>query len=114
MSADVVVVDPRLVRSLQARVAEMLTIEHQRRERRGDLRLTGEDEHQLALALIDQVVADELEQSVRNGADLPADRGYDQRLAASVHAAMFGAGELQELLDDQAVENININGCDEV
>jgi Flp pilus assembly CpaF family ATPase len=27
---------------------------------------------------------------------------------------MFGAGELQELLDDQAVENININGCDEV
>ncbi|HVV76559.1 MAG TPA: ATPase, T2SS/T4P/T4SS family [Mycobacteriales bacterium] len=114
MSADGVVVDPRLVRSLQARVAEMLTIEHQRRERRGDPRLTGEDEHQLALALIDQVVADELEQSVRNGADLPADRGYDQRLAASVHAAMFGAGELQELLDDQAVENININGCDEV
>jgi pilus assembly protein CpaF len=105
---------PALVRLLQAHVAELLTTEHQQRERRGELRLTGEDEHQLALALIDRSIADHLEQAVRDGGDLPADRGYDQRLAASVHAAMFGAGELQELLDDQAVENININGCDEV
>jgi pilus assembly protein CpaF len=103
-----------MVRLLQARVAEMLTAEHQQRERRGDSRLGVEDEHQLARALIDRTIADHLEQTVRDGGELPADRGYDARLAASVHAAMFGAGELQELLDDQSVENININGCDEV
>jgi Flp pilus assembly CpaF family ATPase len=113
-AGSVAVVDPQVVRSLQAQVAEMLTVEHQRREQRGEPRLTGEDEHQFALALIDRVIAEHLEQTVRDGGDLPTDRGYDQRLAASVHAAMFGAGELQELLDDQAVENININGCDEV
>jgi Flp pilus assembly CpaF family ATPase len=106
--------EPGMVRLLQARVAEMLTVEHQQRERRGDSRLGAEDEHQLALALIDRTIADHLEQTVRDGGELPADRGYDQRLAAAVHAAMFGAGELQELLDDQSVENININGCDEV
>jgi Flp pilus assembly CpaF family ATPase len=109
-----VAVDPAVVRVLQARVAEMLTVEHQHRERRGEPRLAGEDEHQLALALIDRVITEHVEQTVHDGGELPVDRGYDQRLAASVHAAMFGAGELQELLDDQAVENININGCDEV
>jgi Flp pilus assembly CpaF family ATPase len=107
-------VDPTIVRRLQARVAEALTIEQQRRERAREPRLSAEDEHQLALAVIDRVVAADLEQTVRDGGELPADRRYEQRLAAAVHAAMFGAGELQELLDDEAVENININGCDEV
>ena len=27
---------------------------------------------------------------------------------------MYGAGALQELLDDPDIENIDINGCDEV
>jgi pilus assembly protein CpaF len=105
---------PSLVRSLQGQVAALLTVEQQSRERSGEARLSGEDEHQLSLALIDRTIADHLEQTVRGGATLPADRAYDERLAAAVHAAMFGAGELQELLDDPAVENININGCDEV
>ena len=32
----------------------------------------------------------------------------------AVDAAIFEAGELQELLDDVDVENVDINGCDEV
>jgi Flp pilus assembly CpaF family ATPase len=107
-------VDPAVVRRLQAQVAEGLTVDQQRRERAGEPNLAGEDEHQMALAVIDRVVAADLERTVRDGGELPADRRYEQRLAAAVHAAMFGAGELQELLDDDAVENVNINGCDEV
>ena len=108
------VVAPATVRALQARVAERLTAETQRRELHGEPRLTGEDEYQLALSLINRVVVDHLEEQLRAGADVPTDRRVDERLAAAVHAAMFGAGELQELLDDPDVENININGCDEV
>ena len=54
------------------------------------------------------------EQVLRSGAELPADTGYDLRLIMAVDAAMYAAGELQELLDDDQVENIDINSCDEV
>lgn len=107
-------VTPSLIRALQGRVADAITREAQRRESAGPGGLSVEDEHQLALAVIDRVVADHVEGLLADGGELPADRGYDDRLSAAVHAAMFGAGELQELLDDRAVENININGCDEV
>jgi pilus assembly protein CpaF len=113
MTAELLLPDRSLVRRLHARVAEALTVEQQRREQRGE-RLAAEDEHQFALASIDQVVGEHLEQALRDGGELPGDRRYDERLAAAIHAAMYGAGELQELLDDDAVENININGCDEV
>ena len=33
-------------------------------------------------------------------------------VAAAVHAALFGVGRLQPLLEDPDVENIDINGCD--
>jgi pilus assembly protein CpaF len=114
MTAPLASVEPRLIRTLQGRVAAAITVESQRRETRGEPPLQSEDEHQFALALIDRVVGEHLEHELRAGGELPADRGYDDRLATAVHAAMFGAGELQELLDDAAVENININGCDEV
>jgi pilus assembly protein CpaF len=114
MIADTVRPEQSLVRRLHARVAEALTVEQQRREQRGERQLTAEDEHQFALAVIDRVVGEHLEQALHDGGDLPGDRHYDDQLAAAIHAAMFGAGELQELLDDDAVENININGCDEV
>ena len=48
------------------------------------------------------------------GGELPADAGYDMRLIQAIDSAMYKAGELQELLDDPDVENIDINGCDEV
>src|SRR5919201_6930205 len=35
-------------------------------------------------------------------------------MAAAVHAALYGVGRLQPLLDDPMVENIDINGCDRV
>jgi pilus assembly protein CpaF len=106
--------DHQLVLSLQRQVAARINQEAQRRETRGERVLSGDDEHQLALSLIDDAVTAHVQQRLVDAAHAPLDRGYDDRLAAAVYAAMFGAGELQELLDDPAVENININGCDEV
>src|SRR5229473_2187016 len=44
------------------------------------------------------------------------DRLAEQRRldAAAIHAALFGVGRLQPLLEDQQIENIDINGCDRV
>jgi Flp pilus assembly CpaF family ATPase len=38
----------------------------------------------------------------------------EQELADGIHAALFGVGRLQPLLDDPMVENVDINGCDRV
>jgi len=40
--------------------------------------------------------------------------GEEQGLAQTVLDALFGMGRLQALVDDPAIENIDINGCDRV
>lgn len=106
--------DPRLIRQLQARVAEDLNRESQRREAAGEPELSRADEQQLAVQLIDQAVTEYMQWQLREGGDVPTDRDFDERLSAGVYASMFGAGELHELLEDVDVENIDINGCDEM
>ena len=106
--------DYRVIQRLQATVAQRLSADAQRRESTGDRPLSRGDEQQLAMALIPDVVADHMRQELLAGGDIDPDRSFDERLETAIYAAMFGAGELQELLDDESVENININGCDEV
>lgn len=106
--------DHRLVQQLQTAVARELNRESQRREAQGEPELSRADEQQLAITLIEQLVSEHLQRELQAGSDVPVDRRLDERLAGAVYAAMFGAGELQELLDDERVENIDINGCDEV
>ena len=106
--------DHSLVQQLQARVAQELNRESQRREAHGEPELSRADEQQFAMTLIDQVVTDHLQREMQAGGDVPLDRSLDERLSGAVYAAMFGAGELQDLLDDFDVENIDINGCDEM
>ena len=106
--------DHRLIRQLQARVAEGLNRESQRREAVGEPELSRADEQQLSMTLIDQAVTDYMQQQLREGGDVPMDRTLDERLSTSVYASMYGAGELQSMLDDPDVENIDINGCDEM
>jgi type IV secretory pathway ATPase VirB11/archaellum biosynthesis ATPase len=45
---------------------------------------------------------------------VPAGADEEARVALAIHAALFGVGRLQPLLDDPEVENIDINGCDRV
>ncbi len=107
------VLDYRLVRLLQARVADRMTQVKQVRERHGEPALSGQDERQLALSLAGEVVARHMQDQIAAGQELP-DGSYDRRLVEAIDAAMFGAGQLQLLLDDPDVENIDINGADEV
>lgn len=107
-------IDHSLVQQLQGRVAQDLNRESQRREAHGEPELSRGDEQQLAMTLIDQAVTGHLQRELQAGGDIPLDRSLDERLSGAVYAAMFGAGELQDLLDDSDVENVDINGCDEM
>src|SRR6266581_4685101 len=44
----------------------------------------------------------------------PMNAQEEEDLAEAIHAALFGVGRLQPLLEDQNIENIDINGCDRV
>ena len=106
--------EPRVIRQLQAQVAAELSRETQRREGLGEPELTRADEQQYAITLIQQAVGEHMQRRLRDAEDVPVDRTLDERLTAAVYSAMYAAGELQALLDDADVENVDINGCDEM
>ena len=111
---DTLVVDRQLVRILQGRVADEMTRAKQLREARGERELSESDERQLAFSLITAAVQRHLASLLAAGEELPADAGYDLRLIEAVDDAMYEAAEFQDLITDQTVENVDINGCDEV
>ena len=75
--------------------------------------MSGEDERQFARALIAQVLEDHARNEITAGR-APPNAQEEEDLAAAIHAALFGVGRLQPLLDDPHIENIDINGCDRV
>lgn len=106
-------VDQRLVRQLREQVAEILA-----RQRREDAAnnlppMSAEDERQFARSVVSRVMDSYAREEVRHGRTPPTAEEEGQ-LADGVHAALFGVGRLQPLLDDPTVENIDINGCDNV
>ncbi len=107
-------VDYELVRLLREQVADEMTRAKQHREIRGLPELSLPDEYQLAMSVITTAVQRHLGGILAAGGELPTDAGYDLRLIQAIDSAMYKAGELQEHLDDPDVENIDINGCDEV
>jgi pilus assembly protein CpaF len=64
---------------------------------------------QLALTRLRDVAAER----VASG-QAPIGPAQEQRLAQDVLDALFGLGRLQALVDDTAIENIDVNGCDRV
>ena len=112
-SADSVMADPIVVRRLQGEVAQRLSRVARERRDSGRLPLAGEDERQRAHAVISDVVAGEVSRLLRAGEQPPSSRA-EVALAEAVFAGLFGAGRLQILLDDPSIENVDINGCDEV
>jgi len=106
--------DHQLVRGLQEQVADLLTDERSGRKHAGLAELSRADEEQRALSFIGQMVRRHVQKELAAGQVLP-DPDHDQRLADAVFSAMYQAGPgLQELLEDDLVEDIDINGCDEV
>lgn len=105
--------DQRLVRQLREEVAEVLSRQRREDAANGVAPMTAEDERQYARAVVIRVLDSYARDEVRAGRTPPTQE-EELQLAEGVHAALFGVGRLQPLLDDPEVENIDINGCDRV
>jgi Flp pilus assembly CpaF family ATPase len=105
--------DKHLVRQMQATVGERLQREQQRRKTSGALILLGESERQFTRTLIGSEIQLHAERLLSAGST-PINSEQERELATAVYARLYGAGNLQYLLDDERVENIDVNGCDEV
>ncbi len=105
--------DHVLVKRLRQEVGDRLA--HQRRldTASGLPPMSTEDERQFARALISQVLEEHARSEIGYGRRPPTP-DEEEEYAAGIHAALFGVGRLQPLLEDQDIENIDINGCDRV
>ena len=102
-------VDQLLVRRLQVELATLRESEIERRRRAGAPRLSGEDAVQHGKALVQRVVTAH-DTSAAEGGRPALSWEERQDLVEALEARLFGAGSLQQLLEDDSVENIDING----
>lgn len=105
--------DQQLVRTLREQVAEILARQRREDATNGLPAMSSEDERQFARAVVSRVLDGYAREEVTAGRRPPSHE-EETALAEGVHAALFGVGRLQPLLDDPMVENIDINGFDNV
>lgn len=100
--------DHELVRDVRREVAEQLAARLQVEP------LTDpQARRELGRSLLAEVLASRAVQRVHAGQP-PWGVEEEFRLAEAVMAALFGLGRLQPLIDDPGIENIEVNGCDDV
>lgn len=102
-------IDFVLLKQLQAELGRLRQQDVEQRRAAGVPALVGEDAHQHGKALVQHVVTDHEAQLAESGAETPSWETR-QDLVEALEARLFGAGNLQLLLDDESVENIDING----
>lgn len=105
--------DQALVRRMREEVADVLA-----RQRRDDAAagvppMSSEDERQFARAVIARVLDSYAREEMAAGRTPPTPQD-EEEISSGIHAALYGVGRLQPLLDDPDVENIDINGYDHV
>jgi pilus assembly protein CpaF len=105
--------DHALVKRLRGEVGDRLGEQRRMDAAGGVPPMSGEDERQFARALIAQAMENHARAEITAGRP-PLTAQQEEDLAEAVHAALFGVGRLQPLLEDHQVENIDINGCDRV
>lgn len=106
-------VDYGVIRQLQGRVADLQLADRRQLQFAGQPGRSIDDERQQAQSLIRQVVSQHMQEMLAARVPVPDDPAFETRLRSAIFSAIYGAGELQELLDNEAVENIDINGCDQ-
>ena len=106
-------IDMDLVKVLHEQVGDRLHTEQGRRRREDGTALRGEAERQYARSVISEVQRQHAEDRLNRGLT-PLPDSVEDEMQDAIFARMFGAGRLQRLLDDDSIENIDINGCDEV
>ena len=105
--------DQQLLRRLREEVADRLSTQRREDIASGLPPMSSEDERQFARAVIARVLEAHARAEIAAGRT-PPDSSEEAELADGIHAALYGVGRLQPLLDDPEVENIDINGCDHV
>ena len=105
--------DHSAVKRLRGDVGDRLAEQRRLDAAAGIPPMSGEDERQFARALISQVLEEYARGEITAGR-APLNAQDEEELAEAIHAALFGVGRLQPLLEDQQIENIDINGCDRV
>jgi pilus assembly protein CpaF len=105
--------DHALVKRFRQEVGDRLASQRRDDATVGLPPMSPEDERQFARAVIAQVLEEYARQEIAAGR-APLEAEEEEAVAAGVHAALFGVGRLQPLLDDPEIENIDINGCDNV
>ena len=105
--------DHGLVKRLRQETGDRIAEQRRLDQLSGLAPMTGEDERQYARAVIAQVLEEHARGEVTAGRT-PPNAEDDEALASGIHAALFGVGRLQPLLDDPEIENIDVNGCDRV
>src|SRR3954466_10035413 len=105
--------DHALVKRLRQEGGDRLARQRRLDAASGLAPMSGEDERQFARALIGQVL-EEFARVELTAGRRPPNAEEEEALAAGVHAALFGVGRLQPLLEDPEIENIDVNGCDRV
>src|SRR3954466_2966806 len=105
--------DHALVKRLRQEGGDRLAQQRRLDAANGLPQMSGEDERQFARALIGQVLEEFARGEITSGRR-PPNAEEEEALAAGVHAALFGVGRLQPLLEDPEIENIDVNGCDRV
>ena len=106
-------VDQTVVRRLREEVADFLARQRREDAAAGMPPMSGEDERQFARAVIGRVLDGFAREELAAGRTPPTPH-EEEEISSGIHAALFGVGRLQPLLDDPEVENIDINGCEEV
>ncbi|WP_432001885.1 CpaF family protein [Streptomyces sioyaensis] len=107
------VIDHQLIKRFRQEAGDRIAEQRRIDQASGLAPMTGEDERQYARSVIAQILEDHARTEINLG-HTPPDAETEEAYAAGVHAALFGVGRLQPLLDDPDVENIDINGCDRV
>jgi Flp pilus assembly CpaF family ATPase len=105
--------DHALVKRLRQEVGDRIAEQRRIDQLSGLSAMTQADERQYARAVIGQVLAEHAHSEMTAGRRPPTAE-EEEALASGVHAALFGVGRLQPLLDDPDIENIDVNGCDRV
>lgn len=100
--------DHQFVRDVQREVAEQLAASLQ-----GEPLPDPQARRELGRSLLAGVLSSHAVERVHAG-ERPWTIEEEFRLAEAVMAALFGLGRIQPLIDDPSVENIEINGCDDV
>ncbi|MFD9813786.1 CpaF family protein [Streptomyces sp. NPDC059080] len=106
-------VDHQLIKRFRQEAGDRIAEQRRIDQASGLAPMTGEDERQYARSVIAQILEEHARAEISLGRT-PPDAETEEAYAAGVHAALFGVGRLQPLLDDPEVENVDINGCDRV